>query len=101
MYMICMLSLTQEGLPVARGAAAVINFNCALILLPVCRNLINYLRGCFEVGGSRVYRFFHCTTLHRTEPHNVRTVPSIGPSTVRQEHSLPQDVRLRHLRLRR
>ena len=34
-----------EGLPFARGAANVINLNCALILFTVCRNLISALRG--------------------------------------------------------
>lgn len=42
-------AVVHNGLPVARGAAGVINFNCALILIPVCRNLINFLRGCFGV----------------------------------------------------
>lgn len=32
----------------ARGAASVLNFNAAVILIPVCRNLINAMRGCFE-----------------------------------------------------
>ncbi|XP_065673160.1 cytochrome b-245 heavy chain isoform X1 [Hydra vulgaris] len=32
------------GLPVARGAAAMLNFNCMLILLPVCRNLLSFVR---------------------------------------------------------
>ncbi|KAG9478358.1 hypothetical protein GDO78_013388 [Eleutherodactylus coqui] len=29
----------------ARGTAACLNFNCLLILLPVCRNLLSFLRG--------------------------------------------------------
>ncbi|XP_075040739.1 NADPH oxidase 1 isoform X2 [Mixophyes fleayi] len=29
----------------ARGSAACLNFNCLLILLPVCRNLLSFLRG--------------------------------------------------------
>ncbi|XP_065056844.1 cytochrome b-245 heavy chain-like [Rhopilema esculentum] len=36
--------LKGKGLPVARGAAMVLNFNCMLILLPVCRNLISLVR---------------------------------------------------------
>eukprot|EP00049_Salpingoeca_infusionum_P000516 m.40413 g.40413 ORF g.40413 m.40413 type:complete len:115 (-) comp10438_c0_seq1:1928-2272(-) len=39
----------NKGLPIARGAASMLNFNCALILVPVCRNLVNVLRGLFEV----------------------------------------------------
>ncbi|XP_064628369.1 cytochrome b-245 heavy chain-like [Lineus longissimus] len=38
-------ALVGLGLPFARGAAACLNFNCALILLPVCRNLITFVRG--------------------------------------------------------
>lgn len=40
--------IVKDGLPVARGAASVLNFNCAVILIPVCRNLINAMRGTFE-----------------------------------------------------
>ncbi|XP_056397254.1 NADPH oxidase 1 isoform X1 [Hyla sarda] len=29
----------------ARGSAACLNFNCLIILLPVCRNLLSFLRG--------------------------------------------------------
>ncbi|XP_065648729.1 cytochrome b-245 heavy chain isoform X2 [Hydra vulgaris] len=36
--------IIKGGLPVARGAAAMLNFNCMLILLPVCRNLLSFLR---------------------------------------------------------
>ncbi|XP_077976843.1 NADPH oxidase 2-like [Glandiceps talaboti] len=38
-------TLTGEGLGVARASAACLNFNCMLVLLTVCRNLISYLRG--------------------------------------------------------
>lgn len=41
----------------ARGAASVLNFNCAVILIPVCRNLVNAMRGCFESVRS-VRRLF-------------------------------------------
>jgi hypothetical protein len=36
----------------ARAAAMVLNLNCALILLPVCRNLMNAARGAFESKRS-------------------------------------------------
>uniref|UniRef100_A0A668RZG5 FAD-binding FR-type domain-containing protein n=1 Tax=Oreochromis aureus TaxID=47969 RepID=A0A668RZG5_OREAU len=39
----------------ARAPAAVLNFNCMLILLPVCRNLLSLLRGSF-VRCSRTMR---------------------------------------------
>ncbi|KAM6953269.1 NADPH oxidase 1 [Aplochiton taeniatus] len=35
----------------ARAPAAVLNFNCMLILLPVCRNLLSLLRGSFKCCG--------------------------------------------------
>ncbi|XP_043913547.1 NADPH oxidase 1-like [Protopterus annectens] len=34
-----------SALPWARAPAACLNFNCMLILLPVCRNLLSFLRG--------------------------------------------------------
>ncbi|KAI9206972.1 ferric reductase NAD binding domain-containing protein [Polychytrium aggregatum] len=40
-------SILGHGLPIARGAANIINFNCALILLTVCRNAITRLRATF------------------------------------------------------
>ncbi|KAL5009795.1 hypothetical protein ScPMuIL_012100 [Solemya velum] len=36
------------SLGVARGSAAGLNLNCMLILIPVCRNLISFLRGSFK-----------------------------------------------------
>ncbi|KAG9338637.1 hypothetical protein JZ751_025475 [Albula glossodonta] len=37
--------LLGSALAWARAPAAVLNFNCLLILLPVCRNLLSLLRG--------------------------------------------------------
>uniref|UniRef100_A0A3B5ME98 NADPH oxidase 1 n=1 Tax=Xiphophorus couchianus TaxID=32473 RepID=A0A3B5ME98_9TELE len=42
--------LLGSALAWARAPAAVLNFNCMLILLPVCRNLLSLLRGSFVVG---------------------------------------------------
>lgn len=47
--------LLGSALPWARAPAAVLNFNCMLILLPVCRNLLSLLRGSF-VRCSRTMR---------------------------------------------
>lgn len=41
--------LPQSALAWARAPAAVLNFNCMLILLPVCRNLLSLIRGSFVV----------------------------------------------------
>ncbi|RKO91811.1 ferric reductase NAD binding domain-containing protein [Blyttiomyces helicus] len=40
-------SVIGQGLPMARGAANVINLNCALLLFTVCRNLISMVRTTF------------------------------------------------------
>ncbi|TNN72713.1 Cytochrome b-245 heavy chain [Liparis tanakae] len=40
-----------DALAWARAPAAVLNFNCMLILLPVCRNLLSLLRGSFVCCG--------------------------------------------------
>ena len=37
---------TMQALSFARGPALMINFNTALVLLPICRNLISFIRGC-------------------------------------------------------
>ncbi|XP_074530464.1 NADPH oxidase 1 [Halichoeres trimaculatus] len=43
--------LLGPALAWARAPAAVLNFNCLLILLPVCRNLLSLLRGSFMCCG--------------------------------------------------
>ncbi|XP_044043158.1 cytochrome b-245 heavy chain [Siniperca chuatsi] len=40
--------LLGQALPWARAPAACLNFNCLLILLPVCRNLLSFLRGSIQ-----------------------------------------------------
>ncbi|XP_034279689.1 cytochrome b-245 heavy chain [Pantherophis guttatus] len=43
-------------LALARAPAACLNFNCLLILLPVCRNLLSFLRGSSACCSVRVRR---------------------------------------------
>uniref|UniRef100_A0A674BIG7 NADPH oxidase 1 n=1 Tax=Salmo trutta TaxID=8032 RepID=A0A674BIG7_SALTR len=43
--------LLGSALAWARAPAAVLNFNCLLILLPVCRNLLSVVRGSFVCCG--------------------------------------------------
>ncbi|XP_036933136.1 NADPH oxidase 1 [Acanthopagrus latus] len=43
--------LLGSALAWARAPAAVLNFNCLLILLPVCRNLLSLIRGSFVCCG--------------------------------------------------
>ncbi|KAK2857179.1 hypothetical protein Q5P01_005914 [Channa striata] len=40
--------LLGQALPWARAPAACLNFNCMLILLPVCRNLLSLVRGTIQ-----------------------------------------------------
>lgn len=40
----------------ARASAAALNLNCMLILLPVCRNLVSFLRGSFQKCCNRNIR---------------------------------------------
>nr|ABC72118.1 gp91phox [Siniperca chuatsi] len=40
--------LLGQALPWAKAPAACLNFNCLLILLPVCRNLLSFLRGSIQ-----------------------------------------------------
>lgn len=42
-------SSPQNALSWARASAGCLNFNCMLILLPVCRNLLSFLRGTIQV----------------------------------------------------
>uniref|UniRef100_A0A8C0K5T5 Cytochrome b-245 beta chain n=1 Tax=Canis lupus dingo TaxID=286419 RepID=A0A8C0K5T5_CANLU len=44
------------ALPLARAPAACLNFNCMLILLPVCRNLLSFLRGSSACCSTRIRR---------------------------------------------
>ncbi|MBN3324857.1 CY24B protein, partial [Atractosteus spatula] len=51
----CLVCL-QHALSWARAPAACLNFNCMLILLPVCRNLLSFLRGSCQCFSRNVTR---------------------------------------------
>ncbi|XP_012861650.1 NADPH oxidase 4 [Echinops telfairi] len=63
-YIYQMLGL---GLCLSRASASVLNLNCSLILLPVCRTLLAFLRGSQKVPSRRTRRLldksrtFHIT----------------------------------------
>ncbi|KAM9172563.1 NADPH oxidase 2 [Pangshura tecta] len=48
--------LLGSALAWARAPAACLNFNCLLILLPVCRNLLSFLRGSSACCSTRIRR---------------------------------------------
>ncbi|XP_041929796.1 NADPH oxidase 1 [Alosa sapidissima] len=54
--------LLGSALAWARAPAAVLNFNCMLILLPVCRNLLSLIRGTFMCCGR---------TMRKQIDHNI------------------------------
>uniref|UniRef100_A0A8C9W595 NADPH oxidase 2 n=1 Tax=Scleropages formosus TaxID=113540 RepID=A0A8C9W595_SCLFO len=49
-------AILGQALPWARAPAACLNFNCMLILLPVCRNLLSFLRGSIQVSDRSAAR---------------------------------------------
>ncbi|KAL3896144.1 MAG: hypothetical protein SGCHY_004269 [Lobulomycetales sp.] len=53
--------IARWALPVARGSANLITFNCAAILFTVCRSLISKLR---KTAAKRVIPFDHHISLH-------------------------------------
>ncbi|XP_053241534.1 NADPH oxidase 4 isoform X3 [Podarcis raffonei] len=55
------------GLCLSRASASVLNFNCSLVLLPMCRILLSFLRGSRKVASRKTRRLldksktFHVT----------------------------------------
>lgn len=59
--------IVKGGLPFARGAAMVLNFNCMLILLSMCRNIISLIRSNLNCGwcGSIISLLDKNITFHK------------------------------------
>ncbi|GAB1607067.1 NADPH oxidase 1-like [Argonauta hians] len=46
-------TLVGQSLPFARASASCLNLNCMLILFPICRNFLNFIRGSFVCKNIR------------------------------------------------
>ena len=62
--------LISDGLSIARASALCLNFNCLLVLFPVCRNLLSLVRYILPrcVTGSR-FRHFRRFTIRLFDQH--------------------------------
>ncbi|XP_031558751.1 cytochrome b-245 heavy chain-like isoform X2 [Actinia tenebrosa] len=57
--------LVKFGLALARAPAAVLNFNCMLILLTMCRNLLSFIRGTCKCSRSFLRLLDKNVTFHK------------------------------------
>jgi len=96
----------QHALSWARAPAACLNFNCMLILLPVCRNLLSFLRGSIQVSmetcaerflalrelnsSAAFPNFSSWLFLLRTNPFLYLVLQQDGGSTTRSKHHFSQ-----------
>uniref|UniRef100_A0A8C5Z932 Uncharacterized protein n=1 Tax=Marmota marmota marmota TaxID=9994 RepID=A0A8C5Z932_MARMA len=60
--------LLGSALALARAPAACLNFNCMLILLPVCRNLLSFLRGSSAVRANTLLSSWNFQSHHAKRP---------------------------------
>ena len=79
--------VTNGYLSTARGSAAAINFNVALILFPVCRNLVSFARNLFP--GSQLKKIFDANIKDRVFINHLGLCPGLP---LWPEFSCPQGV---------
>ncbi|XP_030066311.1 NADPH oxidase 1 isoform X1 [Microcaecilia unicolor] len=62
----------------ARASAACLNFNCLLILLPVCRNLLSFLRGtCSFCGRTMRKQLDNNLTFHKLVGYTIALLTAV------------------------
>ncbi|XP_034545750.1 NADPH oxidase 1 [Notolabrus celidotus] len=70
--------LLGSALAWARAPAAVLNFNCMLILLPVCRNLLSLLRGSFGCCGRTMRKQLdHNLSFHKLVAYMIALMTAV------------------------
>uniref|UniRef100_UPI0037E86F97 NADPH oxidase 1 n=1 Tax=Semicossyphus pulcher TaxID=241346 RepID=UPI0037E86F97 len=70
--------LLGSALAWARAPAAVLNFNCLLILLPVCRNLLSLLRGSFVCCGRTMRKQLdHNLSFHKLVAYMIALMTAV------------------------
>uniref|UniRef100_A0A3Q0S7S4 NADPH oxidase 1 n=1 Tax=Amphilophus citrinellus TaxID=61819 RepID=A0A3Q0S7S4_AMPCI len=69
--------ILKSALPWARAPAAVLNFNCLLILLPVCRNLLSLLRGSFRCSRTMRKQLDKNLTFHKLVAYMIALMTAV------------------------
>ncbi|ESO02032.1 hypothetical protein HELRODRAFT_66368, partial [Helobdella robusta] len=63
-----LFSLLGYSIAISRGAAVALNLNCALVLLPVCRKSLSFVRSC--ICSARAQNYF-CNVSRQQLDHHI------------------------------